>query len=281
MKCNDSRRKSKHHDVCAHAYALRRGKCSEKGLFDNKMKHMVGQVNTRKKTRNHLHLPSIDVTRRTFNNNNNTITCNTSNALPIYQPVMCKDNCGVGMLYQNQHQYSDSLSSRFSMGKDKDHYNLDYSLHNTYSQFLLAYSHKAKSTNKHHQHHQQQQHKQETFEYFTFVPSSKHMKRKQRIKSDIVSMECNVNDNNKDREGGCKHKDKKECYVNKEEFWTVKGAKKPYYIANAIREECIRKLRRRKLDDIEIKPTNTSTDYNDDTYTYDHLCTTNNNYYVQ
>ena len=267
MKCNDSRRKSKYNNaMCAYVNALRRGKCNEKDLFDNKMKHMFLHVNRNKKTRNHL--PSIDVTRHTFtNNNNNTLN---NNALQIYKPFICKDNGDCSILHQ--HQYSNSLSTH--MSSDKDYHNLDYSLHNTYSQFLLGYSHKTKSSNKHH-HHYHHPRQQETFEYFTFVPSSKHMKNKQRIKSDIVNMKYNMNDISKDKD-----KEKKESYVNKEEFWNVKGAKKPYYIANAIREECMRKLHKRKLEDIEIKPTNTSTDYNNENDTYDHMSLTNNNYYI-
>jgi hypothetical protein len=278
MKCNDSKKKnSKYNNNTLHKYvnALRgrKFKCDEKDLFDKRMFLHVDNSNNNgcKKTRNHL--PSIDVTRHTFtnnniNNSNNTITV-SKNALRIYKPFTCRDNSN---LLHHQHQYSNSLSTQVS--NEKDYYNLDYSLHNTYSQFLLGNSHKTKSSNKYQHHHHR---RQETFEYFTFVPSSKHMKSKQRMKSDIVNMKYNVNvninDNNKsnnnmDKELCYKYKDKKDSYVNKEEFWTVKGAKRPYHIANAIREENMRKLHKRKLDDIEIKPTNTFTSYNSDNDTY-------------
>ena len=288
MKCNDSKKKnSKYNNNTLRAYvnALRGGrfKCDEKDLFDKRMfLHVDNSNNGSKKTRNHL--PSINVTRHTFTNsgidNSNTIIV-SKNALRIYKPFTSRDNSN--LLHQRQHQYSNSLSTKVS--NEKDYYNLDYSLHNTYSQFLLGNSHKAKSTHKYHHHH----HRQETFEYFTFVPSSKHMKSKQRIKSDIVNMKYNVNvnmndnksNNNMDKELCCKYKDKKESYVNKEEFWSVKGAKRPYHIANAIREEYMRKLHKRKIDDIEIKPTNTFTSYNNDNDTYEHSSiTTTNNYYI-
>ena len=123
MKCNDSKNKnSKYNNNTLHKYvnALRgrKFKCDEKDLFDKRMFLHVDNSNNNecKKTRNHL--PSIDVTRHTFTNNNinnsNTITV-SKNALRIYKPFTCRDNSNLLYYQQQQHQH------QYQHGKSRCH----------------------------------------------------------------------------------------------------------------------------------------------------------------
>lgn len=206
---------------------------NEKDLFKNKFNKKnshISHSNEQRKTRNHL--PSIDITHNVSRNRANMISNNTISSITVskLQPLTCKNQTII-----KRHQYSNSLSTQISLGKN--YYDLEYSLHNTYSQFLLGSIPINKNGNKYI--------KKENFDYFTFVPSSKK-KKYNMIKRNQKSETVDNNRNYKERE--------RNYYKDKEEYMKAIGVRPPYQIANAIREQYMRKLHKRKLDDIEIKP---------------------------